>query len=129
MSVDGSNVTESKDHEPSRADATLRSLKSSATIVRSAEQAATRLSSASAEQAAASAELRTGVEATSSIDVSRAISLYVPGAGKPSERMRSAMVSTASHSSLYCVSNIRCSVLNIGPSTFQWKLWVCRYSE
>jgi len=24
--------------------------------------------------------------------------------------------------------NIACSVLNIGPVTFQWKLWVVRYS-
>ena len=48
--------------------------------------------------------------------------------GVPSARMRSAISSTASASSLYCVSNIRCRVLNIGPVTFQWKLWVVRYS-
>src|ERR1700761_7408508 len=42
--------------------------------------------------------------------------------------MRSAIESTASASSLYCPSNIRCNVLNIGPVTFQWKLWVFRYS-
>ena len=37
------------------------------------------------------------------------------GATTPSVRMRSATESTASHNSLYCSSNIRCSVLNIGP--------------
>ncbi len=40
--------------------------------------------------------------------------------------MRSAIRSTASASSLYCASNMRCSVLNMGPVTFQWKLWVLR---
>ena len=35
------------------------------------------------------------------------------GATTPSVRMRSATESTASHNSLYCSSNIRCSVLNI----------------
>ena len=43
--------------------------------------------------------------------------------------MRSAMTSAAVHNSLYCVSNIRCSVLNIVPVTFQWKLCVFRYNE
>jgi hypothetical protein len=62
------------------------------------------------------------------MDESAANSLYVPGAGNPSDRMRSAMASTASASSPYCPSNIRCSVWNIGPVTFQWKLWVFRYS-
>ncbi|MCY1549282.1 hypothetical protein D9M68_854420 [compost metagenome] len=42
--------------------------------------------------------------------------------------MRSAMLSSAFHSSVYCVMNIRCSVLNMGPVTFQWKLCVIRYS-
>jgi hypothetical protein len=42
--------------------------------------------------------------------------------------MRSAMGSTAFHNSVYCTMNIACSVLNIGPVTFQWKLWVVRYS-
>ena len=42
--------------------------------------------------------------------------------------MRSATRSTASASSLYCASNMRCSVWNMGPVTFQWKLWVLRYS-
>ena len=42
--------------------------------------------------------------------------------------MRSAIGSTAFHSSVYCAMNIRCSVLNIGPVTFQWKLCVVRYS-
>jgi len=43
----------------------------------------------------------------------------VPGAGKPSERIRSAIRSVDSHSSLYWSMNIRWSVLNIGPFTFQ----------
>ena len=55
-------------------------------------------------------------------------SAYEPGATWPSERMRSAIGSTAFHSSVYCVMNMVCSVLNIGPVTFQWKLWVVRYS-
>jgi len=38
--------------------------------------------------------------------------------------MRSAITSRAFHSSTYCSMNIRCSVLNIGPVTFQWKPWV-----
>ena len=42
--------------------------------------------------------------------------------------MRSAIRSVAVHSSVYCVSNMRCSVLNIGPVTFQWKLCVFRYT-
>ena len=42
--------------------------------------------------------------------------------------MRSAIGSTAFQSSVYCAMNIRCSVLNIGPVTFQWKLCVVRYS-
>ena len=42
--------------------------------------------------------------------------------------MRSAIGSTAFQSSVYCCMNIVCSVLNIGPVTFQWKLWVVRYS-
>jgi hypothetical protein len=41
-------------------------------------------------------------------------------------RMRSAISSTASASSVYCVSNRVWSVVNIGPVTFQWKLWVFR---
>jgi hypothetical protein len=40
--------------------------------------------------------------------------------------MRSAISSTASASSVYWVSNRVCSVVNIGPVTFQWKLWVLR---
>jgi hypothetical protein len=27
---------------------------------------------------------------------------------------------------VYCAMNITCRVLNIGPFTFQWKLWVIR---
>ena len=42
--------------------------------------------------------------------------------------MRSAIGSTAFHSSVYWAMNIACSVLNIGPVTFQWKLCVVRYS-
>jgi hypothetical protein len=41
--------------------------------------------------------------------------------------MRSAIGSTAFHSSVYWPMNIACSVLNIGPVTFQWKLCVVRY--
>jgi len=48
------------------------------------------------------------------------IGLVRAGRGKPSARMRSAIRSTAKASSVYCCSNIRCSVLNIGPVTFQW---------
>ena len=40
--------------------------------------------------------------------------------------MRSAISSTASASSVYSVSKSVCSVVNIGPVTFQWKLWVFR---
>ena len=40
--------------------------------------------------------------------------------------MRSAIRSRAFHSSVYWSMNITCSVLNIGPVTFQWKLWVFR---
>ena len=40
--------------------------------------------------------------------------------------MRSAIMSSAFHSSVYWSMNITCSVLNIGPVTFQWKLWVFR---
>ncbi|MNV80194.1 hypothetical protein D3C71_1737860 [compost metagenome] len=46
-------------------------------------------------------------------------SAYEPGATCPSERIRSAMGSTAFHSSVYCAMNMVCSVLNIGPVTFQ----------
>src|SRR6185503_6881630 len=46
----------------------------------------------------------------------------------PRARIRSAMASLASQSSLYCSSNIRCSVWNIGPTTFQWKLCVFKYN-
>ena len=55
-------------------------------------------------------------------------SAYEPGALKPSARMRSAISSSAFHCSVYCVSNIIVQALNIGPVTFQWKLWVFRYS-
>src|SRR5690606_19760865 len=41
--------------------------------------------------------------------------------------MRSAISSSDCHCSVYCSSNIACSELNIGPVTFQWKLWVLRY--
>src|SRR5688572_6910144 len=41
--------------------------------------------------------------------------------------MRSAVSSSAAHCSLYWPSNITCRLLNIGPVTFQWKLWVFRY--
>src|SRR5690554_3161505 len=41
--------------------------------------------------------------------------------------MRSAMSSRAFHCSVYWSMNIACSELNIGPVTFQWKLWVFRY--
>ena len=61
-------------------------------------------------------------------EVSSPYCAYEPGAGWPSERMRSATGSTAFHSSVYWVMNIACSELNIGPVTFQWKLWVVRYS-
>src|ERR1044072_186086 len=42
--------------------------------------------------------------------------------------MRSAMRSIAFQVSVYCSMNIWCSVWNIGPSTFQWKPCVFRYS-
>ena len=48
------------------------------------------------------------------------------GALKPSARMRSATSSSAAHCSVYCVSNMVCSELNIDPVTFQWKLCVFR---
>lgn len=54
-------------------------------------------------------------------------SAYEPGVLKPSARVRSATSSSAFHCSVYWVSNITCSELNIGPVTFQWKLWVFRY--
>src|SRR5690606_38681961 len=60
--------------------------------------------------------------------VRRVNSAYEPGALKPSCRMRSAISSSAAHCSVYWVSNITCRALNIGPVTFQWKLWVFRYS-
>src|SRR5690606_37581000 len=41
--------------------------------------------------------------------------------------MRSAVSSSAFHCSVYWSMNIACSELNIGPVTFQWKLWVFRY--
>src|SRR3954452_15691691 len=41
--------------------------------------------------------------------------------------MRSAIGSMAFHASVYWSMNIWCSVWNIGPSTFQWKLCVFRY--
>ena len=66
--------------------------------------------------------------ATSLIELRRPNCAYEPGAGWPSERIRSAIGSTAFQSSVYCAMNIRCSVLNIGPVTFQWKLCVVRYS-
>ncbi len=67
-----------------------------------------------------------GVSGTSLIELRRPNCAYEPGAGWPSERIRSAIGSTAFQSSVYCVMNIRCSVLNIGPVTFQWKLCVVR---
>ena len=42
--------------------------------------------------------------------------------------MRSAIRSIAFQVSVYCTMNIWCRVWNIGPSTFQWKLCVFRYS-
>ena len=42
--------------------------------------------------------------------------------------MRSAMGPTAFQSSVYCAMDIWCSVLNIGPVTFQRKLCVVSYS-
>ena len=67
-----------------------------------------------------------GVAGTSGTELSWPNCWYDPGAGKPSERMRSAIGSTAFHSSVYWTMNISCSELNIGPVTFQWKLWVVR---
>src|SRR3546814_6464878 len=62
-----------------------------------------------------------GTDGTSSIDVRLPNCAYDPGAGCPSERMRSAIRSTDVQSSVYCVMNIAWSVLNMGPVTFQWK--------
>ena len=67
-----------------------------------------------------------GVSGTSLIELSLPNCAYEPGAGWPSERIRSATGSTAFQSSVYWPMNIRCRVLNIGPVTFQWKLWVVR---
>ena len=46
--------------------------------------------------------------------------------GQPKARIRSAMISSAFHCSVYCPMNIRCRLLNCGPVTFQWKLCVIR---
>src|SRR5688572_21270367 len=73
--------------------------------------------------------LASGTPEVSGMDESFAYSEGVPGAGNPRARMRSAMASSAIQSSLYCSMNITWSVWNIGPFTFQWKLWVLRYSE
>ena len=42
--------------------------------------------------------------------------------------MRSAMMSSAFHCSVYWSMNIACRLLNCGPVTFQWKLCVIMYS-
>ena len=69
-----------------------------------------------------------GVTGASFSELSLPNCAYEPGAAWPSARMRSAIGSTAFHSSVYWAMNIACSVLNIGPVTFQWKLCVVRYS-
>ena len=70
---------------------------------------------------------QSGTPASSWMDESLANCAPEPGATSPRARMRSAISSSASHNSLYWVMNIACSELNIGPVTFQWKLWVFRY--
>src|SRR5690606_35158796 len=72
--------------------------------------------------------MASGTAPGSDMEESLENSRYVPGACTPSARIRSAMSSRAAHSSEYWVMNIWCSVLNSGPVTFQWKLWVIRYS-
>lgn len=63
--------------------------------------------------------LEFGTPSTSLIDVSLTNCLYVPGAGWPSARMRSAIKSSAFHCSVYWAMNIWCRLLKSRPVTFQ----------